>query len=413
MNRERLLERFLQYVSIETTSNDDTSDYPSSEGQLELGRLLAEQLEEIGLEDVEQDAHGLVWGTLPARGAVQAPTIALNAHLDTSPETSGANVQPHVIENYQGGDLVLSADPEKVIRVDECPELAEMTGCTIITTDGTTLLGGDDKAGLAIIMEVVSYLAEHPDVEHGAVRVLFTCDEEIGRGVQHVDIDKVAAVAAYTLDGGGAGDIDEETFSADLATVTVRGVNIHPSIAKDRMVNALRAAARFLDRLPRDEMAPEVTAGRDGFIHPYSIEGGVAEVTIKIILRDFDTARLADQAQLIRENAAGVEASHPGTVLEVAVEKQYRNMAAGLAREPRAVQLARLAHERLGLPVRLSSVRGGTDGSQLTELGLPTPNLSSGQHTPHSPLEWACLDEMVEAAEVVVETIRLWGEQQS
>lgn len=411
MNRDRLLERFLQYVCIESTANEETNDYPSSSGQLEIGRLLVTQLEQIGLADVEQDEHGLVWATLPANCDQAAPTIALNAHLDTSPETTAVDVKPQTIDNYQGGDIVLAGAAGKVIRVAECPELEQLIGRTLVTTDGTTLLGGDDKAGVAIIMEAVNHLSENPDILHGPVRLLFTCDEEIGRGVQHVDIDKLGALAAYTLDGGGAGDIDEETFSADLATVTVSGVNIHPSIAKDRMVNALRAAGNFLDQLPRDTLAPEVTDGRDGFLHPYSIEGGVAEVTIKIILRDFDTEKLAGQAELIRQLAGQVQQSHPGTSFDVTVRKQYRNMASGLGAEPRAVELARQAHENLGFPVTLSSVRGGIDGSQLTELGLPTPNLSSGQHTPHSPLEWACLDEMLEACQVVVETLRLWGEQ--
>ena len=412
MNRERLLERFLQYVCIESTSDEETSDYPSSSGQLEMGRLLVTQLEQIGLADIEQDPYGLIWATLPANCDHAAPTITLNAHLDTSPETPAVDVKPQIIEDYQGGDIVLSGAADKVIRVAECPELEEMIGRTLITTDGTTLLGGDDKAGIAIIMEAVSHLAENPQILHGPVRVLFTCDEEIGRGVQHVDIDKLGSVAAYTLDGGGAGDIDVETFSADLATVTVRGVNLHPSIAKDRMVNALRAAGSLLDQLPRDTLAPEVSDGRDGFLHPYSIEGGVAEVTIKIILRDFDTEKLAAQAELIRLAAQSVQESFPGSELDLTVRKQYRNMADGLDSEPRAVELARQAHQNLGFPVKLSSVRGGTDGSQLTELGLPTPNLSSGQHTPHSPLEWACLDEMLEACQVVVETLRLWGEQQ-
>jgi len=292
--------------------------------------------------------------------------------------------------------------------VAECPELNNLVGKTLITTDGTTLLGGDDKAGIAIIMEAASYLIEHPEIPHGPIRILFTCDEEIGRGVNHVDIDKVGAVAAYTLDGGGAGDIDIETFSADGLHVQVKGVNIHPSIAKDRMVNALRAAGTFLDRLPR-EQAPEATEDRVGFIHPYVLEGGVAQVNIKILLRDFDTSELQVKADLVKAIASEVEQEHAGIEIVVEHQKQYRNMADGLPKEPRAVEFAKQAHDELGLEYRLSSIRGGTDGSMLTEKGLPTPNLSSGQHTQHSPLEWACLDEMIQQGQVLLQTAIVWG----
>jgi tripeptide aminopeptidase len=338
------------------------------------------------------------------------PTIALNAHVDTSPETSGENVQPQVIENYAGGDIVLPADPSQVIREAENPELKSLHGATLITTDGTTLLGGDDKAGIAIIMELAEHLLEHPDTPHGPIRLLFTCDEEIGRGVQHVDFAKLGADVCYTLDGPGAGDIDTETFSADLATVTVRGVNIHPSIAKDRMVNAIRAAGVFLARLPRDTMAPEVTDDRQGFLHPYAIEGLVAEVTLKIILRDFETTALEQQANLLRNIAAEVMNEIPRAQIDVDIRKQYRNMRDGLRKDPRAVNFAVEAHRRLNRQSHLAIIRGGTDGSQLTEQGLPTPNLSSGQHNPHSPLEWACLDEMQQAVEVLIELTQIWAE---
>ena len=410
MNRERLLNRFLKYVSIHTTAVENAGTYPSSPGQLELGKILAEELRLIGLSGVELDAHGLVWATVPANIDHKAPVIAFNSHVDTSPETSGKNVRPQVIRNYQGGDITLPADATKVIRVDANPQLNALHGCTLITTDGTTLLGSDDKAGLAIIMEMAEHLMEHPEIPHGEIRILFTCDEEIGHGVDYVDIEKVGAVACYTLDGGGADEIDVETFSADLATVLVRGVNIHPSIGKNRMVNALRAAGEFLSHLPRD-LSPEQTDGRQGFIHPYVIEGGVAEVKIRIILRDFQTEKLAEQADTIRAVAAQSEKAHPGIRFDLQFAPQYRNMAEGLKKEPRAVKLAELAHQRLGRQARLTIVRGGTDGSRLTELGLPTPNLSSGQHNPHSPLEWACLDEMLKACEVITELARIWGEE--
>ena len=411
MNPDRILERFLRYVRIHTTADDETDVYPSSPGQRELGKMLVDELQALGVTDAEQDEHGLVYATLPATVEHATPVVAFNSHVDTSPETTGLNVQPQMIENYQGGDITLPGDQSKVIRLDENPELNDLLGATIITTDGTTLLGGDDKAGIAIIMELAEHLMESPEVPHGPIRLLFTCDEEIGRGVQHVDLKKLAADVCYTLDGGGAGEIDTETFSADLATVTVTGVNIHPSIAKDRMVNAIRGAGEFLSRLPRDRMAPEVTHGRDGFLHPYFIEGLVAEVRIKIILRDFETEALKTQADLLREIGDAVVKEIPGCRIDVDVRPQYRNMRESLEQEPRAVQFAVQAHERLNRQPKLSIIRGGTDGSQLSERGLPTPNLSSGQHNPHSPLEWACLDEMRQAVEVLIELVQIWGKE--
>jgi len=409
INRDRLLERFLRYVIIPTTSDPDADCYPSSAGQWELGKVLVEELVQMGLPDSCQDEHGLIWATLPSNVSAETPTIAWNAHLDTSPETSGEGVKPQVVENYQGGDLVLPGNSEAIIRVAENPELNQLHGATLITTDGTTLLGGDDKAGIAIIMETAEALLENPQIQHGKIQILFTCDEEIGHGVDFVDMQRLGAVAAYTVDGGQANEIDVETFSADLATITIRGVNIHPSIAKDRMVNAMRVAGSFLDRLPRD-LSPEKTAGRDGFIHPYSLSGGVAEVTIHLILRDFETAQLAQQQQLLHALSEQLGQENPEVTIDLSVIPQYRNMAAGLSREPRAVAYAQLAHERLGRVAQLTTIRGGTDGSQLTEKGLPTPNLSSGQHNPHSPLEWACLNEMVQAAEVLQELAQVWQE---
>jgi tripeptide aminopeptidase len=411
MNRERLLERFLRYIAIETTANDAAATYPSSAGQLELGRVLAKELSALGLQDVRQDEHGLVIATVPANVSHDVPVVAFNAHLDTSPETSGTNVKPQVIARYAGGDIPLPADSTKIIRVADNPELADLIGATLITTDGTTLLGADDKAGVAIIMELAAYLTEHSDILHGPVRILFTCDEEIGHGVDHVNLQTLAAQVGYTLDGAGASMVDVETFSADLATVTVRGANIHPSIAKGRMVNALRAMGRLLDRLPRHELAPEVADGRQGFLHPYAMQGGVAEASCKILLRDFDTAVLADHADRLRHLAREIAQEVPGIQIEVQVQTQYRNMAEGLLRDPRAVQYAQEAHRRLGRTPKLTIIRGGTDGSMLTARGLPTPNLSSGQHTPHSPLEWACLDEMVQALQVLVELVQVWCEQ--
>ena len=357
----------------------------------------------------------IVIATLPANGqqaktgSGSPPVVAFNAHFDTSPETTGAGVRPQVIANYDGRDLVLPGDSRQVLLAANNPELAAAIGKTVITTDGTTLLGGDDKAGIAVIMELIEHLVEHPEVPRPTIKVCFTCDEEIGRGVDHVDLGKLGATVCYTLDGRGSGELDVETFSADLATVVVRGVNIHPSMAKGRMVNAIRAAAHIVDQLPRGMLAPEVTADREGFVHPYHVDGGVAEVRLRVLLRDFDTAALAKQAELLRAAAARTVVEFPGAAIDVQIKPQYRNMADGLAREPRAVQYVERAYQRLGRTVKQTIIRGGTDGSRFTELGLPTPNLSTGQHNPHSPLEWACLDEMVDAVEVLIELVQVWA----
>jgi len=410
IDSERLLSRFLRYVQIDTTAREDAGCYPSSPGQLELGRLLLGELREIGLDDAAQNEFGIVTATIPATVKKAVPTIAFNSHVDTSPETTGAGVKPQVIRNYDGHDVALPGDSAKVIRVADNPELRELIGRTIVTSDGTTLLGADDKAGLAVIMELAAHLKEQPDIPHGPVRVLFTCDEEIGHGVDHVDLAALGATACYTLDGHGADEIDVETFSADLAIVTVRGVNIHPSIGKGKMVNAVRVAAEFVSRLPRDQLSPEATDERQGFLHPYGVQGGVAEATLKILLRDFDTANLARLAQRLRRAAADASAAFPGSSIDVHIVQQYRNMADGLAREPRAVAYAQEALKRLGHEPKLTIVRGGTDGSRLTELGLPTPNLSTGQHNPHSPLEFACLEEMQQAVAMLAELVQLWAQ---
>jgi len=411
MNTRRLLQRFLRYVKIDTTARNDATSYPSSAGQLKLGRLLVRELKAMGIEDAQQDKFGIVLATVPATAAEPVATIAFCSHMDTSPETTGKDVKPQVIRKYRGGDIVLPANPEQVIRVSDNPELEAAIGHTLITTDGTTLLGADDKAGLAIIMEAAQWLMENREIIHGRIRLCFTCDEEVGRGVEHVDVGQIGAVVCYTVDGHGCDELDVETFSAETAEVTVRGVNIHPSIAKGRMTNALRVAADFLARLPRDRLAPEVTEDREGFIHPLEISGGVGEVKIRLLLRDFETARLADHAGVLRQAADATLKDFPAARIEVGVVPSYLNMADGLVREPRAVSLAEKALARVGRTARKTIVRGGTDGSRLTELGLPTPNLSSGAHSIHSPKEWASLDEMALAVEWVISLAETWAEE--
>ena len=391
-----LLERFLRYVRIDTKADEKSIAYPSSPGQLVLGKMLRDELLAMGIADAVQNEHGLVFATVPGN-VPGAPTIAFNAHVDTNPENSGKDVDPQVIRDYAGGDITLPKDPTKVIRVAENPELSDLIGKTIITTDGTTLLGADDKAGLAVIMEAARTLMANPAIPRGPVRIVFTCDAQIG------------AVVAYTLDGAGSGEIEDETFSADAATVTITGVNIHPSIGKGRMVNAVRLAAMFIDRLPKRKMSPETTDGRDGFLHPLTIEGGTGQVKIGFLLRDFDTAQLAVQADLLREIGRQVERDYPEAKVQVDVRKQYRNMRDGIAKLPQAITHAAEATRRAGLEPKHKIIRGGTDGSQLTEKGLPTPNLSTGEHNPHSPLEWTCLEEMEAAVRVVLELCQVWA----
>ena len=406
-----LLDRFCRYVRIDTMADEKSTTYPSSPGQLELGAMLTRELSALGIRDAVQDEHGIVLGTIPANNSGRSPTIAWISHLDTSPETTGRGVNPVVHANYAGGDIVLSGDPTKVIRVADNPELTTLVGKTLVTTDGTTLLGADDKAGIAVIMESVAHLQAHPDIPHGPIRICFTCDEEIGHGVDHLDLKKLGATVGYTLDGGGVGEIDNETFSADLAEVTITGVNIHPAIAKGAMVNAVRIAADFIDRLPRLGLSPESTSDRQGFLHPYRIEGGVGSATFRVLLRDFDTAGLGEHAKLLERIAEVLRAEHPKAKIEIRITPQYRNMAEGLRREPRSITLAEEAMRRVGLSPKRTIVRGGTDGSRLTELGLPTPNLSTGEHNLHSPLEFTCVEEMEIAVRVVVELAQLWGRE--
>lgn len=404
-----LLNSFLRYIQVDTEASERSASYPSTPGQLVLGKMLRDELLAMGYADARQTEHGIVFATIPSTVSGEVPTVALIAHVDTSPETSGKGVKPQVITNYAGGDIPLPNGKNLVIRVSENPELEQLIGKTIITTDGTTLLGADDKAGVAVIMEVARQLAGRTDIPHGPVRVCFTCDEEIGKGVVHLDLSQLGADVAYTLDGPATGEVEGETFSADKATITITGINIHPSIAKGRMVNAIKVAGAFLEKLPQGGLSPETTDGREGFLHPYVIEGGVPEVTIHCLIRDFETEKLAEHAELLRTAAAETVQKFPGCRIEVEVAAQYRNMRDGMAKEPRAVPLAVEAIRNAGLNPHETFIRGGTDGSRLTELGLPTPNLSTGEHNPHSPLEWTCLEEMETNARVVIELLKLWA----
>jgi tripeptide aminopeptidase len=331
--------------------------------------------------------------------------------MDTSPEFTGTNVKPVVHKNYDGNDIVLPGNTARVIKVDDCDVLPTLRGKTLITTDGTTLLGADDKSGVAVIMTAAAELMNDRDIKHGPIRLIFTCDEEVGRGADKIDVKAVDAVCGYTLDGETIGELANETFSADLAVVTITGHNIHPGLATGKMVNALRLAGLFVSHMPWEERSPENTSDREGFLHPYKIDGGVDQVSIRIILRSFDTAELQLHEQILRDVADSIVSEHPRAKIKVDVKKQYRNMKDSMATEPRAVDLAAQALRNAGFEPEFKSIRGGTDGSRLSEMGLPTPNLAVGMHNFHSPLEFTCLEEMQDSVRVLIELAKLWGRE--
>lgn len=403
------LDRFLRYVRIDTRADDSSTSSPSTPGQLELMQLLAGELRELGLDDAVVDEHGYLMATVPATSSrPDVPVIGFIAHVDTSPEMSGANVRPIVHRQYDGRDIVLPDDPSMVLRASEIPALAARIGDDIVTASGLTLLGADDKAGVAAIMAAVEHLVRHPEIPHGRIRIGFTPDEEIGRGADHFDVVRFGAVCAYTLDGGSRGELEYESFSADLFTVTFKGFNTHPGYAKGRMVNAIRAAADFIASLPRTDMTPETTDGVDGFVHPYDMEAGVDTTTVKVLIRDFLTGELGTKRAMLEHLAREAAARHPGCAVATAVTEQYRNMREVLERHPQVVEHAREAMRRVGIEPVERPIRGGTDGSRLSFMGLPTPNLFAGEHNFHSRVEWVSAQDMEMAAQVIVELCRVW-----
>lgn len=457
---EDVLARFLRYVRIDTQSVEGSESYPSTAKQLDLSRLLVDELLALGLADAHLDEHGYVLATVPATapaiathalpapgalgtlpapgapGAVQpsangaaadgaaAPDLGVSgndaassqisvgwiAHVDTSPEASGASVKPQIVRAYDGRDLQLPGDPSQVLRPSENPALAAHLGHDLITTDGTTLLGADDKAGVAEIMGAVAYLIRHPEIPHGPLRIAFTPDEEIGEGTRYFDITAFGADVAYTVDGSTLGEIEDETFSASSLTVTIRGHNIHPGYAKGQMVNSIKLAARLLSRLPQDALSPESTEGRQGYVHPMAIEGGVGETTIRFIVRDFETTKLEEYETILRGLAAQIAVEEPRARVTVDVKRSYRNMKDYLKDFPRVLEAAEVAVQRAGLsPVR-AFIRGGTDGARLSERGLPTPNLFDGAHDYHSVREWVSVQDMAAAAATLVHLAQVWAE---
>ena len=403
-------ERFLRYVAIDTQSDPKSRSQPSTEKQKNLGRLLVEELLAIGLKDAHMDEHGNVYATVPSNTDKRVPVLCFCAHMDTAPDFSGAGVKPQIVKNYQGGDIQLPGDPRQVIRVAEHPELANQVGNDIITTDGTTLLGADDKAGVAEIVAAAQILVQNPDIRHGAVRLLFTTDEEIGRGVDKVDLRKLGAEIGYTMDGSTAGTIEAETFSADRVDITITGVAMHPGFAKDRMENAIKIAAAIVARLPR-EASPEATDDRDGFLHPTDISGVMEKATLSLIVRDFADAGLVAKERMLEGIVKEVLKDYPGSSYGFQVTEQYRNMKAILDRRPEIVDYAVEAVRRVGLEPKFGSVRGGTDGSRLSHMGLPCPNIFAGGHAFHSPLEWVSRQDMEKAVATIVELVRIWEER--
>jgi tripeptide aminopeptidase len=414
--RETLLDRFIRYVKVDTQSSDTSTTYPSTEKQKDLLRLLVADLVDAGLADAAMDEHGYVMATLPSNippehpACGKVPTIGLIAHVDTYHEVTGADVKPQVHRNYDGGDLVLPGDPSIVIRAAEEPALAACKGMTIVTTDGTTLLGADDKAGVAEIVEAIWRLKEDPTRLHGPVRVAFTPDEEVGRGTDHFDVKAFGADAAYTIDGSGCGEIEDETFCADSAHVTVKGADVHPGYAKGKMVNAVRVLADLIMALPQHR-TPETTEKREGYLHPITVGGNVSEAKAHLIVRDFTEAGLRDLEAILTSAAAWVERKYPGASVAIDIKESYRNMRYALAAHQHVVEYAEEAIRRAGIAPVKSYVRGGTDGARLSFMGLPTPNIFDGSMNFHGKKEWVPLEWMESAVETVLNLLDVWVEK--
>ncbi|GAB3013504.1 peptidase T [Niabella terrae] len=403
-------ERFLKYVTIDTQSDPFSVSFPSTEKQKDLSRILVKELQDLGLNDAHLDDYGYVYATLPSNTDQNVPVICFCSHVDTSPDCSGAGVKPIVHANYDRGDIQLPDDPAQVISPQQHPYLKEKTGDDIITASGKTLLGADDKAGVAIIMDLAHYLQTHHEVKHGTIRILFTPDEEVGRGVDHVDLKKLGADFAYTLDGGPLGSYTDETFSADGVQVDFHGVSIHPGYAKGQLVNALKVASHFMELLPGDRLSPETTSDREGFVHPVSMDGGAEKATVRFIVRDFDTPKLALYAQQLEALAQQAIADYPGARYEFAVSEQYRNMKEVVSRFPQIETHVRTAMERSGVLFKKSSARGGTDGSRLSFMGLPCPDIFTGEMAFHGKQEYVSLQDMQRSVDVLIQLVQAWAE---
>ena len=405
-----LLDRFTRYVKIDTQSDPESTSYPSTAKQLDLLRLLRDECSAMGLQNVELDPYGYVTATLPANTSGAIKTIGFIAHVDTSPEVSGANVKPILHKNYQGQDIVLPDRNDIIIKFADNPELAEQIGNDIVTASGTTLLGADNKSGVAAIMTAAQYLLEHPEIKHGDIRIAFTPDEEIGGGTTYFDIKKFNAYCAYTVDSSTRGMLDTETFSADAMTLTFEGINTHPGHAYGQMINAIKLVSEFIDRLPKDTLSPETTRDREGFVHPIDVKAGVDSASVQFILRDFDADKLTEKKDLLLSLAQATVDAHPGAAFTYEHKVQYRNMSSVLDQFPDVTSHAERAIREAGLEVRKMAVRGGTDGSQLSLNGLPTPNIFAGEQNYHSRYEWVSVQDMLKSAEVIVRLAQIWGQ---
>lgn len=404
-------ERFLRYVTIDTQSDPESPRSPSTERQKDLGRVLAAELKEMGVADAHLDDYGYVYGTIPANTDKKVPVICFCSHMDTSPDVTGKDVKPQVVKSYRGGDIVLPGDTSQVIRFAEHPALKSQIGNDIITTDGTTLLGADNKAGVAEIMDAAHFFLNNPDVKHGTIKILFTPDEEIGRGVDNVDLKKLGADFGYTMDGESAGCVEDETFSADGATITINGVSAHPGYAKGKMEHAIKIAAAIVERLPKEGCSPETTSGKQGFLHPIGIEGALEQATLSFIVRDFTEEGLREKEVLLETIVKDVMKDYPRSTYKLEVKEQYRNMKQVIDRHPHVLEYAIEAIGRAGLRPMRTAIRGGTDGSRLSFMGLPCPNIFAGEHAFHSRLEWVSRQDMEKAVQTIVHLAMIWEER--
>ena len=401
----------MRYVQVDTQSDPTSMSQPSTEKQKDLSQVLVKDLQEIGIRNVELDEYGYVYATIPATSSKDVPVLCFCSHVDTAPDCSGTDVKPIVHMHYDGADITLPDDPSVVISTRNHPYLKERIGDDIITASGKTLLGADDKAGVAIIMDLANYLVQHPEIKHGKIRILFTPDEEVGRGVAAVDMKKLGANYGYTLDGGERGHLEGETFSADAVIVTFNGISAHPGYAKGKMVHAIKAAAAFIDLLPKNEWCPEVTEGMEGFVHPTSIEGGLEKATVQFIIRDFQTAKLAVHEQRLKGLVEKAAQQFPGITTEFVIKEQYRNMKEVLDKHPYVMDYAQEAYKRAGMTAQRMSIRGGTDGSRLSFMGLPCPNLFTGEMGIHSKQEYVSVQDMEKAVETLVHLAQIWEEK--
>ena len=410
ISESSIAERFMQYVQIDTQSDPQSNTQPTTEKQKDLSKILLSELQQMGIES-ELDTHGYVYATIPSNSKKNVPVICFCSHVDTAPDCSGTNVKPILHKNYNGDDIVLPNDSTQVLKIGDAPYLKNHIGSDIITASGNTLLGADDKSGVAAIMEAASYLINNPDVKHGEIKILFTPDEEVGKGVVKLDMQKLNAKFGYTMDGGEAGSLEDETFSADFATIIINGVIAHPGYAKGKLINAIKIAGEILDVLPKNEWAPEVTEKKEGFVHPVRVEGIAERATIEFIVRDFDNDKLKQHGEKLKQLAEDVVKKYPGATMEYTIKEQYRNMKGVLDKHPEVVAYAAEAISRTGLKVKTESIRGGTDGSRLSFMGLPCPNIFTGMQGIHSKLEWIGVKDMTKSAETIVHLCMIWEEK--